>query len=52
MSKIIHVNYRVEDHENCENYCFICMNEYDEDQIICILPCNKKYLIYFSAKKN
>lgn len=37
-----HKKYKALDFAGYENYCVICMNEYEEGEPIIILPCNKE----------
>jgi len=47
MSNIQQKKYKNEDFIGSENYCMICMNEYEEGETVSILPCNKEFLLNF-----
>ena len=43
MKQITKKNYKKDEYIDCESYCIICMNEFEEDVTISVLPCNKEY---------
>ena len=44
MNKIEQKTYKKDEYLASELFCVICMNEYEEEAKISILPCNKEYL--------
>lgn len=37
-----HKKYEAQEFVGYENYCVICMNGYEEGDLLTILPCNKE----------